>query len=326
MISVIIPVYNEVESVNPLVDRLAPVLAAMGGRYEVIFINDGSTDGTGAALDEIQRRLPGIVKVIHFRTNCGKADALQAGFSESNGDIFVMMDGDLQDQPEEIPALLLAMKEKNLDMITGWKLDRRDPISKTFPSRFFNKILNRLSGLDIHDFNCGLKAFRRECAQSFKLYGQLHRFILVLAAHNGFKVGEVPVKHAARAFGQTKYGVKRFYHGIMDILTVFFITRYLDSPLYFFGIYGVTAVALAFPIGAYFVVMHFLSFSMADPRWRLTEHPLWIMSPILFLLGLIMIFFGLIGELLTYHLNPANSYKRFIARRTPGDAGEGKPS
>ncbi|MBI5815590.1 MAG: glycosyltransferase family 2 protein [Nitrospinae bacterium] len=319
MISVVIPVYNEVESLTPLMERLLPAMAAIGEPYEVIFIDDGSSDGTARALDNIGEKQRGLVKVIHFRTNMGKSAALQAGFDESAGELIVMMDGDLQDQPEEINKLLAALREKNLDMVTGWKANRMDPISKTFPSKFFNRMLNRLSGLSIHDFNCGLKAFKRECLTSFTLYGQLHRFILVLAAHRGFKVGEVPVIHAPRLYGVSKYGVKRFYHGIMDILTVFFITRYLESPLYFFGIYGVTSMLVAVPIGAYFLIMHFLSFGWADPRWRLTEHPIWIVSPILFLLGLIMIFFGLIGELITYHLISSGRSGPHQVKRPPAD-------
>ncbi len=315
-ISVVVPVYNESESIPRLVDRLLPVLEKEGS-YEVIFIDDGSDDGTDRALDEFAGKHPDVIKIIGLRTNCGKSVALQAGFNESSGNIIVMMDGDLQDRPEEIPKLLDAIREKGYDAVTGWKKNRQDPISKTFPSQYFNKMTSALAGLELHDFNCGLKAFRRECLGCFTLYGQLHRFILIFINHHGYKVGEVAVEHDPRLFGKSKYGTMRIYYGMMDLLTVFFITRYLDSPLYFFGVYGVGLAALSFPIGVYFITLHVLYFFNGIPEYHLSEHPLWIVSPILLLTGLIMIFFGLIGELLTYHHKSirGNPYISYVKKK-----------
>lgn len=313
-LTVVIPAYDEAQSIGPLIDRLFSVLPELGS-FEIIFINDGSTDGTEAILDQVQAGHPETVKVIHQRTNYGKAVALQTGFNHARGEIIVMMDGDLQDQPEEIPKMLALMKRNQLDMVNGWKINRQDPYSKTMPSGYFNKVMSALSGLVIHDFNCGLKAFKRECLTSFHLYGQMHRFIVYFIARRGFKVGEMEVAHAPRAYGRSKYGFKRNYHGLMDLLTVFFISRYMETPLYFFGFYGVASIALAVIIGTFFISMHFLSFGIVTPRWHLSEHPLWITAPILFLLGLIMIFFGLLGELITYYWTANRDLTPLTARK-----------
>lgn len=319
LVSVVIPIYNEAKSIRALVDRLIPVLHPLGP-HEVILVDDGSTDGSSFILDEVQKENPSIVKILYHRTNRGKATALQNGFRKASGELIVMMDGDLQDQPEEIPKLLAALDERYLDAVTGWKINRKDPFSKTFPSLLFNRILNRVSGLEIHDFNCGLKAFRKESLRHVNLHGQMHRFILIFLAQLGFKVGEVPVEHAPRAHGKSKYGVRRLYHGFMDFLTVFFITRYLESPLHFFGLYGACVIAVSIPTGLYFVLLHFYSLMAHYPAGHLSEHPLWVLSPILFVIGLIMIFFGLLGELITHHLLSSQSVESFIKSQVGFDS------
>lgn len=314
-ISIVVPVWDEKASLLELTERLLPVLLSHGGG-EIIFIDDGSTDGSGCLLEEIQGQHSDIVKVIHLRKNCGKAVALQAGFNEAKGDYIVMMDADLQDQPEEIPKLLAALSNSGLDAVTGWKEDRHDPFVKTFPSKIFNMIVRFLSKLSIHDFNCGLKAFRKECLSSIVLYGQMHRFVLVLVASYGFKVGEVPVVHAARKHGISKYGLKRIYCGWMDIMTVFFITHYLDSPLYFFGFYGLLSFILSLLSAVFFLVMHVLG--VLQPNfygWRFSEHSLWMISPVLMIVGLMVIFFGLIGELITYYSTKRQNCDSYICRR-----------
>ncbi|MEW6264271.1 MAG: glycosyltransferase family 2 protein [Thermodesulfobacteriota bacterium] len=320
LISVVIPVFNEKDSVAPLTGRLLTVLTELG-THEVVFINDGSNDGTGQALEKVRQEHPEVIRVIHLRTNCGKAIALQTGFSRVRGDLVVMMDGDLQDQPEEIPKLLETMKLNGWDAVTGWKISRQDPILKIWPSRVFNLALNWLSKLNIHDYNCGLKVFRRECLSGLNLHGQMHRFIMLFIARHGFKVGEAAVEHAPRLHGESKYGLRRLFHGLMDFLTVFFITRYLESPLYFFGFYGLCAIGLSIPVGAYFIILHFHSWLVGYADGLLPRHPLWIISPVLFLLGLIMIFFGLLGQMITHHLISPHSFQGFIERETgPADS------
>ena len=312
-ISVVIPVFNEVESLPPLVERLVSALDSLGP-YEVVFVNDGSQDGSESVLDAFTQQYPGRIRVVHLGTNCGKSIAPQTGFEAASNDLIVMMDADLQDQPEEIHKLVRHLEEKGLDVVTGWKADRHDPISKTLPSRLFNRILRRFSGLDIHDFNCGLKAMRSECVERLSLYGQLHRFMLILLASYGFKVGELPVEHSPRLYGHSKYRARRFYEGLMDFLTVFFITRYLQSPLYFFGFYGIFCFVASVVYGGFFIVLHLISLVADYPQGSLNEHPIWILSPVMFLIGLIFIFFGLLGELY-YHLTANRLGRKYVKRR-----------
>lgn len=314
-ISVVIPVFNECDSLKPLAERLLPVLKAIG-THEVIFVNDGSSDGSADVLDGLSRAHAGLIKVIHLRANCGKSIALQYGFKEAQGELVVMIDADLQDKPEEIPTLVKYLKENDLDIVTGWKLSRRDPISKRLLSRLFNYVVRRFSGLDIHDFNCGLKVMRRDCLRDLRLYGSLHRFIIVMLANQGFKVGEHKVQHSPRKYGHSKYNARRIYEGLLDFFTIFFITRYVQSPLYFFGFYGILCFLAAFLCGGFFLTLHFISIVKYFPQGRLSEHPLWMLSPIMFLIGLIFIFFGLMGELIYYLFSSQQTSQNHIRNRT----------
>jgi glycosyltransferase involved in cell wall biosynthesis len=311
--SVVIPVYNEVESLKPLIDRLLPTLESLGS-HEVIFVNDGSLDGSAQVLEDMTEVYPGIVKVIHLRGNKGKSLALQAGFQAVSGKCVVMMDADLQDRPEEIPSLLKHLKENNLDVVTGWKMKRLDPNSKKIASRFFNYILRKFSGLAIHDFNCGLKVMRHECLGGLKLYGQLHRFMLILLSHQGFRLGEKEIQHDVRKFGVSKYGNRRLYEGVMDFLTIIFVTRYLHSPLYIFGFYGLFCFCLSLIIGGFYLGLHFYSLLVQNPQGYLNEHPLWLISPGLLLAGLIFICFGIIGEFLIHLLSP-QLFDNYVQKR-----------
>lgn len=299
-LSVVIPAYNEEGSLRPLMEALVPVLDSIGN-YEIIFVNDGSSDGTKRILDELTEASPGVVKALHLRINKGKSIALQHGFNSASGELVLMMDADLQDRPEEIPKLISYMDEHNLDVVNGWKFVRHDPISKTLPSRLFNKVMCRFTGLTIHDFNCGLKLFKRECLQGITLYGQLHRFLLVLIANQGYRIGEMPVDHAPRRYGTSKFGSKRLYQGLFDFLTVIFLTRYLRSPLYMFGYYGLTCFVISFVLGFYFLLFNPLVGQLFGLQpTSLNDHPLWLLSPFLLIAGLIFICFGLLGELIYY--------------------------
>jgi len=298
-LSVVIPAYNEEESIGVLLDMLLPVLGSIG-THEVIFVNDGSLDGTGRVINELAKKYPGRVKALHLRINKGKSVALQYGFNHASGDLIVMMDGDLQDRPEEIPRLIKYMDENGLDVVNGWKFVRHDPLSKTLPSRFFNKVLCRFTGLDIHDFNCGLKLMKRECLQGVTLYGQLHRFLLVLIANQGYKIGELPIEHSPRRFGKSKFGSKRLYEGLFDFLTVVFLTRYLRSPLYMFGYYGIICFLIALVAAMYFLPLYVGGRLLGFPVGGLSDHPLWLISPFMLIAGLIFICFGLLGELIFY--------------------------
>ena len=233
MISVVIPLYNEEESLGELFDSLEAVMKGLGVDYEYVFVDDGSVDKSLLILRELFDRSPH-VKVLSFRRNHGKSAALSIGFKEARGDVIITMDADLQDDPAEIPALLKKMHEGS-DLVSGWKIDRQDPWTKRLPSKFFNSVTRAMSGLKLHDFNCGLKAYRGEVARSISVYGELHRFIPVLAGWEGFRVDEIEVRHFKRKYGHSKYGGERFLNGFFDLITVMFITRRALKPLHFFG-------------------------------------------------------------------------------------------
>lgn len=312
--SVVIPVYNEVQSLAPLVERLVPVLKDLGSA-EAIFVNDGSHDGSSEELDRLQALHPDLIKVAHLQRNCGKAIALQTGFDLSSGELVAMMDADLQDAPEELPILTAHLKSQNLDVVTGWKFERHDPLSKRLPSKLFNWVVSRTLGQTIHDFNCGIKLMRRHCLSALYLHGQLHRFILVFLITAGFKVGEMKVRHAPRTFGRSKYGTWRIFEGLMDFVAVIFITYFSQSPLYFFGFWGLCSIAFGLIFGGFFLLLH-LIYLMGDfPQGDMVQHPVWILSPIAILIGVVFMFFGLLAEM-GYHL--ARPRQDHLVSRTKG--------
>ena len=241
-LSFLIPARNEEGNIGELYRRLSDVLARIDLPYEIIFIDDGSTDNTWGLVRELRagdERMRGI----RHRRNFGKAQALANGFAVAGGDVIVTMDADLQDDPDELPNFLAKLNE-GYDLVSGWKQRRKDPLGKTFPSKIFNRTVRSASGVPLHDFNCGYKAYRREVAQSIRLYGELHRFTPVLAHAQGFRIGEIPVKHHARTWGQSKYGWSRLVKGFLDLLTVVFLTQYRQRPMHLFGLPGLLALGL----------------------------------------------------------------------------------
>ncbi|MDQ2714374.1 MAG: glycosyltransferase family 2 protein [Chloroflexota bacterium] len=238
-ISVVVPVMNEQQSVQPLYEKLSAQLDKLGKRYEVIFVDDGSTDSTFLTVKALHDEHPDVVRVIRFRRNFGKTPALVAGFSRCRGEIIFTMDGDLQDDPEEIPNFLLKLDE-GYDLVSGWKYPRLDPLSKTFPSRIFNGLVSTMTGVHLHDINNGFKAYRRDVIEDthFKLYGDFHRFVPVMAHWRGFRVTEIKVRHYPRKFGVSKFGARRFARGLIDLLNVLFLTTFLRTPLRLFGPMG----------------------------------------------------------------------------------------
>jgi glycosyltransferase involved in cell wall biosynthesis len=248
-VSVVLPVLDEVESLGVLHRELTEALERLGRPYEILFIDDGSRDGSFQLIEKLTIEDPR-VRGFQFRRNFGKAAALAVGFREAQGDIVVTLDADLQDDPAEI-AKLLARLEDGFDLVSGWKQDRQDPRSKTWPSRLFNWVTGWLTGVRLHDFNSGFKIYRREVVQEIRLYGELHRFIPVLAAWRGFQVAEVPVHHRARRYGRSKFGSARLWRGFLDLLTVLFLTRYTRRPLHLFGGLGLIAWTVGFVVNAY---------------------------------------------------------------------------
>jgi glycosyltransferase involved in cell wall biosynthesis len=291
-ISVVIPVLDEEGSVLELASRVAAVLDALKRSFEIVFVDDGSKDGTPERIREA-REIDPRVKLVRLRRNFGKAAALTAGFDHSQGEIVVTMDGDLQDAPEEIPRMLAALEERQLDLVSGWKKDRRDPASKRWPSRLYNWVTRKLAQVDLHDFNSGFKVYRREVLAEISVYGELHRYIPVLASRRGFSVGEVDVVHHPRRHGVSKYGWDRFYKGLLDLLTVLFITKYTRRPLHLFGAVGLVFLALGFGINLYLAVLWFLGA-------YLSNRPLLLLGMLLMLMGIQVLTTGLLGEMLTF--------------------------
>jgi glycosyltransferase involved in cell wall biosynthesis len=296
-VTVLVPVLDEGETVEELAARIADSLDAVEGvgsrlRYEILFVDDGSRDDTSQRVRRARERDPR-VKLIRFRRNFGKAAALCAGFEHSRGRILVTMDGDLQDDPAEIPRFLAAMEERDLDLVSGWKRRRRDPLSKRLPSRLFNWVTRRLARVDLHDFNCGFKAYRREVLEQVAVYGELHRYIPVLASRLGFAVGEIAVTHHPRRHGRSKYGWDRFYKGLLDLITVLFITRYTRRPLHLFGAMGLLSAVAGFGICLYLAA-----------EWLggayLSDRPLLLLGVLMILLGIQVLSTGLIGEMITF--------------------------
>ena len=296
-VSVVIPVYNEEGNLDELYRRLTTVLTATELRYELIFIDDGSTDGTWLKVRNLAMIDSKVVGVRH-RRNFGKARALAVGFETARGAAVVTMDGDLQDDPDELPRFL-AKLDDGYDVVSGWKQRRRDPLGKTFPSRIFNFSVRWVSGVPLHDFNCGYKAYRIEVVRSLRLYGELHRFTPVLAHAEGFEIGELPVRHHPRRWGKSKYGWSRLIKGFLDLVTVKFLTEYRQRPMHVLGLPGIVAMALGVLLGLWLVVERFLTGAPIGTR------PLLSLAVLLVVIGTQFFGLGLLGELLAHSFFPA---------------------
>lgn len=290
-LSVIIPIFNERESIPELYEKTISVLESLKKTYELIFVDDGSKDGSRAVLEALHRD-KAQVKVIELRKHQGKAAALSMGFKEAQGRIIITLDGDLQDDPDEIPRFLKKIEE-GYDLVSGWKRERKDPFSKTIPSRIFNTTTSLLTGIKLHDFNCGFKAYRQEVAKSFNLYGELHRYLPVLAYAEGYCVGELEIKHHPRKYGKTKYGLERFPHGFLDLLTILFLTRFIKRPLHFFGMMGTLLTLAGLGINLYLTIIKFRFGSF------LNRYPLLMLGILLMVLGVQFISMGFLGEMIT---------------------------
>ncbi|HEU5213806.1 MAG TPA: glycosyltransferase family 2 protein [Gaiellaceae bacterium] len=290
MISVVVPVHDEELSVEPLFDELRAALEPLGTEWEVLFVDDGSADGTFASLTRLHDREPGI-RIVRLRRNFGKATALAAGFAQAAGDVIVTIDGDLQDDAAEIPRLLAKLDE-GFDLVSGWKTRRRDPLRRRVVSRIFNGVTGRISGLHLHDLNCGLKAYRAEVLRGLRLYGELHRFIPVLAHYRGFRVAEVPVNHRPRGHGRSRYGMERYLRGFFDLLTVTFMGRYRYRPLHLFGGLGLLLGGLGFVLLTYLTVVKLTGHAIG-------QRPLLTLGVLLVVVGIQLFSLGLVGELVT---------------------------
>ena len=296
----VVPLYNEEESLKELNQQLRSTLGRMNIRYEILYIDDGSTDHSFQILRDMKRN-DRHLKVIRFRRNYGKSAALAVGFEKAQGNVVFTMDADLQDDPAEIPSMKRRIEE-GYDLISGWKKVRRDPISKTIPSRFFNYVTAVLTGIKIHDFNCGLKAYRREVVKSVKVYGELHRYIPVLAHWEGFKIGEMVVQHRARKYGKTKFGIGRFWKGFLDLLTALFTTRFLRRPLHLFGPIGLFLTLAGSVIDLWLIIEWIRGLTSLGNR------PLFLAGSMLIVIGVQFISLGLLGEMISKTRTTAEEY------------------
>jgi glycosyltransferase involved in cell wall biosynthesis len=292
VISVVIPVRDEEESVGPLLGEIAAALEQLDRPWEVVFVDDGSTDATFAALTRLHAA-HGNVRIVRLRRNFGKAAALQAGFAQAAGDVVVTMDGDGQDDPAEIPRLL-AKLEEGFDLVSGWKVHRRDPLTRRIPSRLFNGVAGRLSGLRLHDMNCGLKAYRAEVVRRLRIYGELHRYIPVLAHYEGFRVSELAVNHRPREHGRSRYGMERYLRGFLDLLTVTFMGRYRQRPLHLFG-----GMGLVLTLAGIAVLLYLTALKIAGEA--IGHRPLLTLGVLLVVVGMQFLSLGLLSELITSH-------------------------
>ena len=307
-VTVLVPVLDEESTVAELSARVTAVLEGIGRSFELVFVDDGSQDATAEKVRDLHRRDPR-VKLVRFRRNFGKAAAITAGVEHSSGRVVVTIDGDLQDVPEEIPRFLDRLEADDLDLVSGWKQDRQDPVSKRYPSKLFNWVTRRLAQVDLHDFNCGFKAYRREVLEQVAVYGELHRFIPVLASRRGFRIGEIQVAHEKRRHGHSKYGWDRLYKGLLDLLTVLFITKYTRRPLHLFGVIGLIFMSAGFAINFYLAGLWFLAQSSfdslralfrVDQGFALSDRPLLLLGILMMLLGFQTLTTGLLGEMITF--------------------------
>jgi glycosyltransferase involved in cell wall biosynthesis len=305
-ISVVIPAFNEAESIGPLVETVATVLARLQRSFEILVIDDGSRDGTAERVEERIGAVAGL-RLIALRANCGKSAALSIGFRECRAsDAVVTLDADLQDDPEEIPGML-AMLESEYDLVSGWKRHRKDPWTKKVPSRIFNRVTAWITGIRIHDFNCGFKAYRRAVVDSIDLHGELHRYVPVLARQQGWRVGEREVVHHARPYGKSKFGSDRFVNGFLDLLLVMFLSGRHRSPLHVFGRLGVFFLTVGLGLNLYMAGIW-----VAEHRLRV--RPLLIAGVILVILGIQFITMGLLAEMIA-GIQPARDLP--VAKRLP---------
>lgn len=309
-ISVIIPLYNEEESLPELYNWIARVMKDNGYSYEVIFVNDGSTDNSWKVIEELSRKADE-VKGIKFRRNYGKSPALYCGFKEAKGNVVITMDADLQDSPDEIPELYRMITEDGYDLVSGYKQKRYDPLSKTIPTKLFNATARKISGIhNLHDFNCGLKAYRSEVVKNIEVYGEMHRYIPYIAKNAGFdKIGEKVVHHQARKYGKSKFGLNRFFNGYLDLITLWFLNNFGKKPMHVFGFLG-TIVFLIGLISAMIIGAEKLwCLSNGVPQRLVTESPYFYIALTMMMIGTQLFLTGFIGDLVSRTSQTRNDYQ-----------------
>ena len=307
-ISVIVPAYNEDESITELNEWIGRVMDEHGFTYEVLLIDDGSPDNTCAKTRELSKINPSL-KGLKFNRNNGKSAALNTGFQYASGDVVITMDADLQDSPEEIPDLYKMIMEDDYDLVSGWKKRRHDPIGKTIPSKFFNYVTRKISGINLHDFNCGLKAYKNVVVKNILVYGEMHRYIPVICKWHGFgKIGEKVVQHQARKYGVTKFGFERFVTGFLDLISVTFVSRFRKKPMHFFGTLGSLSFLGGFFIAAFIIFQKIWSIYRSEPFRDIVDQPLFYLSLVAIILGVQLFLAGFLAEMYTMANERSSKY------------------
>ena len=314
-ISVIVPLYNEEESLDELLERIHESLDAAGLSFEVIFVNDGSTDNSWSVIERLSKADPA-VHGICFRRNYGKSAALYCGFEAAKGDVVVTMDADLQDDPKEVPQMYRMIKEDGYDLVSGWKKKRYDnALMKNLPSKLYNATARRVTGIKLHDMNCGLKAYRNEVVKNIEVYGEMHRYIPYLAKNAGFcKIGEKVVQHHKRKFGKSKFGLERFVNGYLDLLSLWFLASFGKKPMHFFGLMGTITFLIGMVITVYLIIEKIVSQSGGLKYRAVTEQPLFYLALVALVVGVQLFLTGFLAELVSRNSKDRNKYlisKRF---------------
>jgi len=313
MISVVIPAKDEAESLPELCDWIARVMHQHHFSYEVIVVDDGSRDSTWEVLSTIALRNPN-VKGVQFNRNYGKSAALHVGFQASKGEVVITMDADLQDSPDEIPDLYRMIKQERYDLVSGWKKQRYDPPSKTIPTKFFNSVTRSISGIQLHDFNCGLKAYNSRVVKSIEVYGEMHRYIPLIAKWNGFtRIGEKVVQHRPRKYGYTKFGLERFVYGFLDLLSITFVTRFRKRPMHFFGTMGTVSFLIGFFITLSLIINKvYQNWFLHQTVRSVTDKPAFFLALVAVIIGVQLFLAGFLGEMMTT-ANPTKTNEYLIA-------------
>lgn len=307
-ISIVIPLYNEEESLPELSARIDKVATENNLSYEIIFVDDGSIDKSWEVITDLSKKNQNI-RAIRFRRNYGKSAALNTGFDITKGDVVITMDADLQDSPDEIPELYRMIKEDGFDLVSGWKKKRHDPLSKIIPTKFFNWVTKRMTKIYIHDFNCGLKAYRSEVIKSIEVYGEMHRYIPLIAKSAGFcKIGEKIVQHQKRKYGKTKFGLERFIHGFLDLVSILFVSKFGKKPMHLFGTIGTLMFLIGFGLAFYLIAQKLYYLYSSMPKALVAENPLFYIGLTAMIIGSLLFLTGFLGELVSRNSSERNKY------------------
>lgn len=307
-ISVVIPLYNERESLPELIEWIVRVMTEHRYSYEIVLIDDGSSDKSWEIIKEFSVKY-NTIRGIKFRRNYGKSAAMYCGFHAAKGEVIITMDADLQDSPDEIPELYRMITEDDYDLVSGWKRKRHDPVSKTIPSKLYNWTARRVTGIKLHDFNCGLKAYKSNVVKSIEVYGEMHRYIPVLAKHAGFKqIGEKVVEHRARKYGVTKFGLERFVNGFLDLMSITFISRFSKRPMHFFGTIGTLMLLIGAGVSIWLLYQKIYQLSNSLPVREITDQPLFYLALATIIIGVQLFLTGFIAELVSRSSADRNLY------------------